>query len=289
MSTETSDTVIVARRPRQNEDRRAQAWLDKITKMASLADGYVRSEIQPPGPQHPDEWVVVYEFESRELLSRWLNSSERASIIATGPTIFEGPATEQVLATRNLEDSVTAVASFRLRSEPDEPPGIFDVDSIEAAFGSQYQDLLSVVSQFDGFIRCDLFPAESGVQDDTIIVFSFVDRASLDHWLQSPEREAALEGLRPLLATERQLNVVGGFAGWFGLGAGRPVRTWKQASLVLLALYPTALFLGFIRDLIAPDLPSPLATFIGNAGGVAILSWWLMPVLTARYADWLRT
>lgn len=280
--------MIVARTAKPGQERRARAWLDEITKMASLADGYVRSEIQAPGTQHPDEWVVVYEFETHELLSRWLSSSERSKVTANGPSIFDGLATEQVLATRNLEDSVTAVASFRLRSDPTDSPGVLDVSSIEAAFASEYEHLLRVVSQFPGFIRCDLFPAEPGMQDDTIIVFSFTDRSGLDGWLESTERQDVLDRLAPLLLTERQLNIVGGFAGWFGVGQARPVRTWKQAALVLLALYPTALFLGYVRNLIAPDLPGPIATFVGNAGGVAILSWWLMPVLTARFATWLR-
>lgn len=288
MSPEPSATVIVARRALDGQNRRAQAWLDEITKMASVANGYVRSEIQAPGTQHPNEWVVVYEFETHDLLNRWLTSKQRAKLVATGPSIFDGPATEQVLATRNLEDSVTAVASFRLRSNPKNEPGVLDVWSIEEAFSVEYEHLLRVVSQFPGFIRCDLFPAEPGVQDDTIVVFSFVDRAALDRWLESTERQDVLERLAPLLATERQLNIVGGFAGWFGVGNDRPVRTWKQAALVLLALYPTALLLGFVRNLVAPDLPGPLGTLIGNAGGVIILSWWLMPALTARFASWLR-
>lgn len=283
-----SATVIVARRARAGQQKRAQTWLDDITKMAASAPGYVRSEIQPPGSQHPNEWVVVYEFESRELLSAWLSSSERAKLVADSPSIFEADVTEQVLKTRNLQDSVTAVASFRLRSDPDEEPGMLDVASVGSAFASEYQHLLSVVSRFPGYIRCDLFPAESGVQDDTIIVFSFVDRPALDRWLSSTERQGVLDRLAPLLATERQLNVVGGFAGWFGVGQDRPVRTWKQAALVLVALYPTALLLGAVRTVIAPDMPGPLATLVGNAGGVVILSWWLMPVLTSRYAAWLR-
>lgn len=288
MSSHPSATVIVSRRAREGQQRKARAWLTEITRLASQAEGYVRSEVQPPGHQHPQDWVVVYEFSNSVLLGRWLQSDARNEIMKGSPEIFDGAATEQVLATRNLEESVTAVASFRLRPEAQEP-GVLDVQSVSEAFEEEYNHLVEVVGAFPGFLRCELFPPEPGVQDDTIIVFSFEDRGSLDGWLESGERQVVLARLRPLLVSERQLNIVGGFAGWFGVGGDRPVKTWKQAALVLLALYPTALVIGYIRDLIAPDLSGPVATFLGNAGGVLVLSWWLMPALTKKFAGWLRT
>lgn len=91
-----------------------------------------------------------------------------------------------------------------------------------------------------------------------------------------------------LVEGDRTVNVVGGFAGWFSGPTGAAPKRWKQAALVLLALYPTALVVGIVRDAIAPDLPVLLAVFIGNVGGVAILSWILMPALTRRFDAWLR-
>lgn len=106
----------------------------------------------------------------------------------------------------------------------------------------------------------ELFSAEPGVQDDTIVVFSFATRADLDAWFDSPLRTAALDRMEPTLAGERTINVVGGFAGWFTSQADRPAPIWKQAVLVLSALYPVAL---------------------------AMLSWLVMPPLTRRVRDWL--
>ncbi len=258
--------------------------------LASKHDGFVRSDIQPPRPQHPDEWVVVYEFASRELLSAWLRSPDRSEMVDAEPDLFIGAPREQVLATRNMDESVQAVASFRLRKiDTDAPRGVLDASSVEDAFVAEYERLVDVVSAFPGFLRIELFPAVSGVQDETVVVFSFENRVRLDSWLESDERADALRRLEPLFESDRTLNVVGGFAGWFGNPADRPVRTWKQATLILLALYPTALAVGFVRDLVLPDLPGPVATLVGNAGGVLVLSWWLMPLLTARFAAWLRS
>ncbi len=290
MNAPRTATVIVARSAKDQQARAAERWLNEIVRLASESPGFVRSEVQPPGPDHPNEWVVVYEFRTRDELDAWLSSSVRSEMVAREPDIFLGHPREQVLAARNLEHSVTAVASFRLASlEPDSPRGVLDAQTVEAAFVAEYDRLHSVVSRFPGFLRCEYHPATQGVQDEEIIVFTFADRPSLDGWLGSEERKTTLERIRPLLKDDRTLNIVGGFAGWFDTQSDRPVKTWKSAALILLALYPTALAVGYVRDLALPDLSGPVATLIGNAGGVAILSWFVMPPLTRRLALWLRS
>ncbi len=57
---------------------------------------------------------------------------------------------------------------------------------------------------------------------------------------------------------------------------------------MLLALYPTSLVIGMVREALWPDLNSPVATLFGNVIGVAVLSWVLMPFLTSRFDRWLR-
>lgn len=221
--------------------------------------------------------MVVYEFSDHASLTNWLTSDERTSRIGIQPELFVGQPREQILATRSrAQQVVTAVSSFRLRPH------------VEPQFDAAFEQLLSAVEGFEGFRQCEMFPAEPGLQDETVVVFSFENRGLLDNWLASDERKLAMASIDPLLEAERTTNVIGGFAGWFGNSADSPVRTWKQAALVLGALYPTALAVGFVRDLILPDLSTPIATLIGNAGGVAILSWLIMPPLTARFADWLR-
>ena len=69
----------------------------------------------------------------------------------------------------------------------------------------------------------------------------------------------------------------------------RQVKKWKQAAVVLLALYPTVLVLNELFGWLLPeDTPYLLAVLIGNIAGVAILSWILMPRLTGWLDRWLR-
>jgi hypothetical protein len=79
---------------------------------------------------------------------------------------------------------------------------------------------------------------------------------------------------------------VAGFAGWFKPPQAGP-KVWKRATIILIALYPTSLTLGWIRSLLLPDLPYAPAVLLVNVLGVAVLSWILLPPLNDRYARWL--
>lgn len=274
--TENSPTVVVSRRVQTGSEREAQRWFRRIIAAASHADGYVHAEVQPPAAEHPGEWVVVYQFANTASLNDWVGSGERSALVAAGAGFFEGEAREQVLATSNATDPVTAVASFAVLA------------GHEHAFAERYLELRRRLAGFDGYIRCELFDPVPGMQDETIIVFSFTSRRALDDWLESSTRREMLASIDPHLDGGRTVNIVAGFGGWFSGDAGQPVKRWKQAALVLLALFPTALLVGELRGALLPDVTGALAVFIGNVAGVAVLSWLLMPFLTRRFAAWLH-
>lgn len=268
-------TVFVARRFRPGREADGAAWIERLTETAATFPGFVDSTTQAPGEQHPDDVVVVYRFETIDLLRDWLDSPARRRLLDEGVELVDGPAREQIVALADERTTVTAVASFRVRS------------GMREAFLEQYRHLQSVLVDVAGFVRTELVEPLPGTQDDTVIIFSFLDREHLDRWLVSDARADVLAGIDPLLDGDRTVNVVGGFAGWFPSGVAAP-RRWKQAALVLLALYPTSLVIGAVRAEVAPDLATPLATLVANAIGVGVLSWWLMPWLTRTFDGWLR-
>lgn len=268
-------TVIVARVARAGFEREFERWLRRITDTAARAPGHIGSDLQPPGPQHPDEWMIVYQFADQSLLDAWLESPVRAALLVEGSELTDGDARVQRVAMGAGDDPVTAVASFRVRAGHEEQ------------FERDYDEVINSIESFDGFLRAQLFPPVEGVQDDTVIVFSFQSREQLDVWLASEVRANVLARLDHHVDGERQVNVVGGFGGWFSLGEAS-VKTWKQASVVLLALYPTVLALNEILGWLIPDVPYLLAILIGNILSVALLSWVLMPRLTRLLDGWLR-
>ena len=83
-------------------------------------------------------------------------------------------------------------------------------------------------------------------------------------------------------------SVVGGFAGWFPQANAKHTNPrWKQAVVVMIALYPTVLFTSWVGDALWADWNFFLAILIGNLIGVSILTWLLMPPLTRFFGDWL--
>ncbi len=269
-------TVVVSRTARPGHEEEVAAWLRRLVAEARTFPGHAHADIQPPNPAHPDEWVILYQFETAEQLEHWLGSDARIRIIAEGDHLIVGPKREQVVALAQGAEPVTAVASFRVK------PGN------EHRYRELHERLIARLAVFPGFLRSELFAPVAGVQDETVVVFAFDSRRHLDAWLGSDERRQMLAEIEPYLDGERTINVVGGFAGWFGAPGMASVKRWKQASLVLLALFPTTLVLTRLRMWLLPDVHWVLGTLIGNALGVVALTWLLMPRLTSWFAAWLR-
>lgn len=115
---------------------------------------------------------------------------------------------------------------------------------------------------------------------------TFDERRHLDRWLMSDWRRQILDQMEGLTESERTINVVGEYAGWFGDGA--PVVRWKSAVAVLMALVPISLLYAWIRATLFPDAALVLGVILGNVFGIAALTWLLMPVITSRLDRWLR-
>lgn len=269
-------TVVVARTAKPGRDDEVAAWLRRLVDEARTWPGHVHAAIQPPNPVHPGEWVVLYQFETAEQLEAWLTSGARTAIMADGAHLIDGRQREQVIALAHNPEPVTAVASFRVK------PGN------ETRYRELHDRLIARLGTFPGFLRSELFVPVEGVQDETVVVFAFDTRDHLDAWLGSDARRRMLDEIAPFVDGERTINVVGGFAGWFGAPGGVDVKRWKQAALVLLAIFPTTLVITRIRIWLLPDVHWVLGVLIGNTLGVIALTWLLMPRLTRWLSGWLR-
>jgi len=267
-------TVIVARRARPGREREFERWLRRLVARASHATGYVDADIQPPNALHPDEWVVVYQFVDAESLEAWLVSPTRATLLADGNELVESGAREQVVAVNAADEPVTAVSSVRVKPER------------IAEHRALHEQILADLSTTEGFVRVELFEPVEGVQDDTVVFITFDSRHHLDRWLGSDRRRQILDQMEALTDSARTVNVVGGYAGWFGGGAR--VTRWKSAAAVLLALVPTSLLYAWVRAAFFADVPLVVAVVIGNVFGIIVLTWLLMPAITRWLQNWLR-
>ena len=269
-------TVVVARTPVPGREVEFEQWLRRLVSAAREAPGHVHSDIQPPNDVHPGEWVILYQFTDAESLTAWLTSNERDEIVAGGRELISGGTREQLVALAHHPEPVTAVASFRVT------PGN------EHRYSEFHGRLLQRLKTFPGFLHSEMFPAIEGVQDETVVALAFDTREHLDAWLDSDARRSLLAEIDPYIEGDRTMNVVGGFAGWFGEPGMAHVKTWKQAAIVLLGLFPTTLVLTALRQWLLPDIHWVVGVLIGNILGVMVLTWLLMPWLTRWFAGWLR-
>ena len=274
-------TVVVSRRAEPGREAEFETWMQRLHTAAQTAPGHVRSDVRAPNEHHPGEWMIVYQFDSVEYLDEWLDSSVRNELIDEGQDLVASEPREQIVAMSIEPEPVTAVASFRLESDSGERFARFD------------QDVRAALAGFDGYLGSRVYEPVPGVQDDTVIAFSFDSRAHLDAWLESPERAALLETIDPVLEGERVINVVddigASFGGWFGNEPDQPpVKRWKQATIILVALFPTSLSLSVLRGWLLPDLPLVASVLGSNIVGIALLTWLLMPYLTRLFDRWLR-
>lgn len=271
----STPTVIVARRAWPGREDEFERWLHRLVDEARRAPGFVGAEVQRPQAHDPQEWIVVYRFETADLLHDWIDSPERRARIAEGDHLADGPAREQVVVLQRDLDPVTAVISVRV--DPEHHDEYLEL----------YHQIDDAMSRAPGFVRTEMFEPVPGTQDDHVVVFTFDGRDNLDAWLTSSERRSIIERMQPFIRAPHTINVVGGFGGWFDLEGGREPPRWKQACVVLLALYPTVLAITLIDNWIIPDPPLAIDVLIGNVIGVIILTWLLMPPLTRLLRPWL--
>lgn len=271
-------TVIVSRRVAEGREEEYRRWAEHISAVAATFPGHLGAELQPPGPAHPAEWVIVYRFATQEQLEVWLASERRAALVADAePLIVGAPVEHRIARPQSVEAAATAVISQRV------PDG-----SLEE-FRRCQVELALVMSRFPGFLHSEVIEPVPGVQDDHVVAITFEDRAALDRWLGSPERAEAVRTIESLVQGDRSISVVDGFAGWFTELPGKAPKRYKQATAVLLALFPTSLALSFLFRSVDHGLPWPAVVFASNVLGIVALTWVLMPRVTRALSGWLHS
>jgi len=267
--------VVIARRPVPGREAEFEGWLRTLVAAAREAPGHIHSDIQPPTDIHPGEWVILYQFKDSESINAWLDSDVRRQLMDEGRDLTAEDVREQVLALHQQPEPVTAVASFHVK------PGN------EGRYGELHARLQAELSKFSGFIRSEMFEPVDGVQDQTVVVFAFDNRDHLDAWLGSDARRQLLDEIEPLLDGPRTMNIVGGFAGWFGRPGMAHVKRWKQAAMVMLGIFPITVALTAVRSWLLPDVHWIVGILFGNVFGVIALTFVVMPSLTKVFASWL--
>jgi uncharacterized protein len=277
----SSPAVLIATaRIRPGSEDAFAAWKGRHDAAVAAFPGFNSSDIMPPG-EHDETWTILLNFDSKEHLTAWQQSSERAGILAELAPLMIGGDLGEVMQTESPDaaqpgTTVTQVIFSRVK------PGMEDSYREWAARMQQAQ------ARYPGYRGMYLQPpAPGGTHWITMLRFETTEQ--LNAWIGAPERAAMLKEARAFIEGEELLRLATSFPGWVRIdpetGKGPP--NWKTALLVLLGLYPiVALELLYLNPLLSGLVPA-LGIFTGNVLSVAATSFLTMPFLVRAFDWWL--
>ncbi|MEX1118143.1 MAG: antibiotic biosynthesis monooxygenase [Terrimicrobiaceae bacterium] len=271
-------TVIISQNVLPGKHEEFRQHQGAIGQLVKTQPGFVGMEVLEPVEGLQSEFVVIFRFLTDRELRNWLASGERQGLLKQlSKTLSEPPAMQILSDNERPTQAVSVVFTQRIR------PGA------ESDFRRWREDLIHAQSTFPGYLGTECFPSIPGTQEEWVDIVRFASASELDAWLASPERKRLLERKAGLSEKLRERRVASGLEAWFSsprMGTPPPPR-WKQALAVLLALYPTASVIAFVLGPVINSWPLALRMLTTNVLGVAVLTWFAMPVLTCGLAFWL--
>lgn len=254
-------------------------WQAGFAATAAAAPGFLALDIlaldilaeDAPGLR----WQIVERFRDAAALEAWRGHPARHALLAEATGGDPSAIAEQVLDGTEAEPATEVVVT-------QVPPGAL------GGFLAASAAIQRVQGRFPGYRGTSIQAPEDASATTWTTCIRFDTAAQLDAWLASPDRAALLREAGAVVARSRHRRLPASFAAWFaGPGAPGPP-LWKQAALVLLVLFPVVMLeMRFLAPHLVA-LPPTLATFLGNALSVGIVTWPLMPLAVRAMGWWLR-
>jgi antibiotic biosynthesis monooxygenase (ABM) superfamily enzyme len=283
MSATASDgqtaTVVTNTRVREGHDKEFEAWQARMNELVSRFDGFVSREVLPPTPPEQLDWVIIQRFERPEQLKAWLESPQRAEMVAQIGSALEG------------DDAVNVFVGHEAEAgEAQGPVTAVIMTTVATGHGKEFERWHARVkerqSTYPGFLGCEVQPPTGTFQQEWVTLLRFDSNEHLDNWLESGERTQLLREAEEIIDRSNERRVRTSFEGWFKFGADdKPPPGWKQAAIVLLCLFPVVMLeITLLNPVLAWMNVAP-ATFIANVISVGVLTWPLIP-LASRATQW---
>ncbi|HTH99835.1 MAG TPA: hypothetical protein VL752_02720 [Acidisoma sp.] len=254
------------------------AWQSGFTHAATAAPGFVSLEIIPAFAGAV-EWRIIQRFQTAELLGQWQDSPARRQFLTDlGPLRggAQGDLLDEVAPDFHSLSCVTEVITTEVEA------------GREASFQTWAESVQAAQSRFPGYMGTLVqAPLSADIPYWTTLV-RYSTPEQLEAWLASPERRALLERSDPLVSHWKSQRLSNPFGGWFPTEPDQPPpAAWKQTCLVLLVLFPVVMLeIRFLSPLLT-HAPMAIATFIGNAISVSLVSWPLMKLAIFLLGWWL--
>ena len=256
-------------------------WQAKIHAVIARQPGFVSLEILSPVSPKQNEWLLVQRFISSDDATNWHRSEIRQSLMAELAPYLIGNSQESIKESfsgaGNVQNGITEV--FVTQVHPKN----------ESAYREWIAKIHQAEAKFPGFKGVYVqSPSQKG-GTYWITLLHFDTPENLDQWLHSPERQKVLEEAAPLISSIESHRMISPYAGWFASVAkeGELPPVWKQTMLVLLVLFPIVMLEFKYLSPLTTGLNLSVATFIGNAVSVTLISWPMMPIAIRLLGWWL--
>lgn len=271
-------TGIIRRRVKAGCEVRAEELMRGILRLAREAEGFLGSEIFPPIPGVQDAYVVLYRFDSGSHLRAWLASPERQALIAEIEGLVSEPSVEFFFSHgRRQAGTASSVFAYRVRQEK------------RGEFQEWRRRILAAAKTFEGFLGTESFDTLEGGEPEFIVVVRFDSRPHLDAWLGSDVRAKFMDEVAEFIHAVRLRRIGSGFEGWFDISSeSRPPARWRQAMVILSALFPVILSIRAFMAPIFQVLPMPVAFLILLTVDMAFLTYVVMPRYSRLMRFWLN-
>jgi len=271
-------TGIVWRRVDPQREAEAEALMHQIMLLAREAEGYLGSEIFPPIPGVQDAYVVLYRFDRGDHLRRWLGSTWRQELLRRMEDMLLAPPFEFFFSHRRRDSgSASSVFAYRIRPEREED------------FRDWRRRILAEARKWEGFLGTESFDTLDSAQPEFVVVVRFNNRANLDAWLTSRPRQVFMKEVQGYVEHYHLRRIGTGFEGWFDTSESKPPPArWRQALLVLTALFPVIMLMRQILAPVFASLPVPVAFLLLLSLDMVLLTYGVMPHFSRMMDFWLR-
>ncbi len=252
----------------------------QINALGVQQPGFCGREVVRPVEGLQEDWIIVFRFDTNDHLQHWLQLPERTRMLEEINPILVHPTTYKVVADEATDrKAATAVFSHRVLPGGDQ------------AFLDWKRRIIEARASFPGFLGSEMFEPVTGVQEEWIDIVRFDSAKHLNAWLKSPQRHKLLDETDQFLLCLEAHPLATGLESWFQLShksgsAPAPIPRWKQASIVVMALFPTAVLAHFLVRILPESFNWPTQILLSNIFGVTALTWFIMPRVSKLMGFW---
>lgn len=152
----------------------------------------------------------------------------------------------------------------------------------------EWQKLMTEASsKFKGYERTEVFPPAEGLHDEWITLVRFDSKDNLDNWISSKTRAELNAKFKEEFGEFKMRRIGEGFDMWFQPPQAVKIPPWKMAMTILVALYPTLLFLqALITFPLLSDLPHVWKMLASIVLSVSAMQWVVVPFVVENLKWW---